>query len=236
MLDTEKVGKFIKEIREKNHLTQQQLANKYGVTYQAVSKWERGINLPEVSLLREMSKDFNVSLDDILDGECSKKSNPKKQYILIIIISLIIIIGLIIGIMSIIKLTNKENSFEFKTISSVCKNFTISGNISYNTSKSSIYITNINYCGGNDFNQYDQIECILYEINGDKEIEISTYKSKIEKITLEEFLKNVSFVIDNYNSICKKYKKDSFKLLIKAKLEDKTINYDIPLSLNDECN
>ncbi len=38
-MDQEKIGKFIKEIRKKNNLTQKDLANKYNVTYQAVSKW-----------------------------------------------------------------------------------------------------------------------------------------------------------------------------------------------------
>ena len=68
-MNPEKVGEFIKKLRKKNNLTQQQLGDKYGVTYQAVSKWENGINLPEVSLIRQMSKDFNISVEDILDGE-----------------------------------------------------------------------------------------------------------------------------------------------------------------------
>ena len=65
-MNPEKVGKFIKELRKKNNLTQKDLADKYGVTYQAVSKWENGINLPEISLIRQMSKDFNISVENIL--------------------------------------------------------------------------------------------------------------------------------------------------------------------------
>ena len=38
-MDTEKIGQLIKKIRKENHLTQKQFADKYGVTYQAVSKW-----------------------------------------------------------------------------------------------------------------------------------------------------------------------------------------------------
>ena len=44
-MDQEKIGKFIKEIRKKNKLTQKDLADKYNVTYQAVSKWENGVSL-----------------------------------------------------------------------------------------------------------------------------------------------------------------------------------------------
>ena len=39
-MDQERIGKFIKEIRTKNNLSQNEFAKKYGVTYQAVSKWE----------------------------------------------------------------------------------------------------------------------------------------------------------------------------------------------------
>lgn len=44
-MNQEKFGQLIKEIRKTNHLTQKQLAEKYHVTFQAVSKWERGILL-----------------------------------------------------------------------------------------------------------------------------------------------------------------------------------------------
>ena len=67
-MDQEKIGKFIKDLRIKNNLTQKEFADKYNVTYQAVSKWENGINLPDVTLIRQMSKDFNISIEDILDG------------------------------------------------------------------------------------------------------------------------------------------------------------------------
>ena len=65
-MEPEKISEFIKKLRKDNSLTQKQLAEKYNVTYQAVSKWENGINMPDVLLLKRMSKDFNVSLDDIL--------------------------------------------------------------------------------------------------------------------------------------------------------------------------
>ena len=48
-MDTEKVGKLIKQIRKDNHLTQKDLALKYNITYQAVSKWENGKNIPVIS-------------------------------------------------------------------------------------------------------------------------------------------------------------------------------------------
>lgn len=43
-MNQEKIGKLIKKIRQDNNLTQQELAKKYGITYQAVSKWENGVS------------------------------------------------------------------------------------------------------------------------------------------------------------------------------------------------
>ena len=61
-MNQEKFGKFIKEIRKKNNLTQKQLADKYNVTYQAVSKWENGRNMPDTTLIKQMSNDFDIRL------------------------------------------------------------------------------------------------------------------------------------------------------------------------------
>lgn len=131
---------------------------------------------------------------------------------------------------------NDNESFKFKTLTSSCSNFNISGNISYNTQKSAIYISNINYCGGDDNTEYDEIECILYEETKNEKIEISSYTyDKNEKITLEEFLKDVTFIIDNYDKVCRDYSNNTLNLVIKAKLDNKTVNYEIPLSINDSC-
>ena len=73
-MDQEKFGKLIKEIRKKNGLTQNDLANKYHVTYQAVSKWENGKNLPDMTLIKQIASDYNVSLDDMLGVKKSKKN------------------------------------------------------------------------------------------------------------------------------------------------------------------
>ena len=149
-MDQEKIGKFIKELRKNNNLTQADLALKYGVTYQAVSKWENGKNIPDISIIKQMSKDFNINIDDILDGENKSVSKSKShKYYIPIIIVLVILLLLLVGLM----FFHKEK-FEFKTLSASCKDFTISGSISYNKDKSSIYISNVKYCGGDDNNTY----------------------------------------------------------------------------------
>ena len=159
-MNQEKVGKLIKEIRQNNKLTQKQFAEKYGVTYQAVSKWENGKNIPDISLLKEICKDFNINISDLLDGEAvsSNKSNYLNIRVLFIVIILIIILilGFILGLKTI-----NRNNFSFKTLSTSCKNFKISGSIAYSQSKSSIYISQIDYCGKDDKTEYSHIECVL---------------------------------------------------------------------------
>ena len=230
-MDQEKFGKFIKDIRKQNNLTQQQLASKYNVTYQAVSKWETGKNMPDISLIKQISIDFNIDINDILNGKISKKQSKKK----ILITSFVVIILLFITVL--ILYLNSDKSFEFKTITTTCNSFNISGSIAYNSTKSSIYISNINYCGGSDNTDYKSIECILYENNGNVDIKIDTYNyNEKELIKLEDYLKNLKFNVDNYSSTCKQYKDNSLYLQINAIDENnKTTSYKIPLSLEDNC-
>ena len=232
-MDPEKVGKFIKDLRKKNHLTQADFADKYGVTYQAVSKWENGINLPDVSLIRQISKDFNISVEDILDGEISHNKGRNKKSKLIILVFIISVLCIIMGI---IVNFYKQSSFNFKTISADCDEFNVSGSIAYDKSKSSIYISNVNYCGGDDKQVYKKIECDLYESANNNDIQISTCKSDESDITLEDYLKEVELNIDNYERSCKNYSNNSLYLEINATDENNnTTTYKIPLSLNDNC-
>ena len=223
-MDQEKIGKLIKEIRKRNNLTQKELADKYGVTYQAVSKWENGKNMPDVSLIKQMSKDFNIGIDDILEGEY--KVTHKNRWVIVFII-VILLLSLF--------LFNRQSNFSFKTLSSKCSSFKIQGSIAYNSSKSSIYISNIDYCGEEDNNKYSEIKCVLYEKNDKKDKVISSYEYEDTPITLGEYLKKIDIKIDDYKSSCKKYTKDSLYLKITAKGESGIKKYHIPLSLNDNC-
>lgn len=230
-MNQEKIGKFIKDLRKKNNLTQAQLASKYGVTYQAVSKWENGKNLPDMSLIKQMSKDFNIDINDLLEGNYkTKKINNKLIYIFIIII----IIALIIT--SLILYLNRDDDFNFKTLSTNSDNFNISGSIAYNKKKSSIYITNIKYSGGIDTEVYKSIECTLYESHNNTNIKISSCNSDKEDINLEEYLKEVTIAVDNYSRVCKDYSKENLYLEINATdTSGKITTYKVPLSLDESC-
>ena len=61
-------GKIIAELRKKKGLTQKQLAAFLGVTDKAVSRWENGYGLPDVSLLPKIAAAFDVTVDELLTG------------------------------------------------------------------------------------------------------------------------------------------------------------------------
>ena len=64
-----KTGKYIAEKRKKKGLTQKELAEKLLVSDKAVSKWERGICLPNIELIKPLSEILDISIDALLSGE-----------------------------------------------------------------------------------------------------------------------------------------------------------------------
>jgi Predicted transcriptional regulators len=62
-------GRRIGRLRKNNNLTQMELADLMGVSYQAVSNWERGVSMPDISKLPELAKIFNVKIDDLFNQE-----------------------------------------------------------------------------------------------------------------------------------------------------------------------
>ena len=59
------IGNQIKAMRLRRGITQEQMANHFGVTPQAVSKWERGVATPDISLLPDLSAYFGVTIDEL---------------------------------------------------------------------------------------------------------------------------------------------------------------------------
>lgn len=235
-MDQEKIGKFILELRKKNKLTQKEFGNKFGVTYQAVSKWENGKNIPDISIIKQICEEFDVDISEVLD---IKKIDKEKEISLkknILVISIFVI--LLIAIFLFQYNYSKGNSFKFKTIEANCDNFNISGSIAYNDNKYSIYISDIEYCGSSDDTKYEKIECSLYEIENNKSLKILDCGYEVDTpITLDKYLESIKFNVNNYDSICKEYSDNILQLELDAyDAEDRITTYKIPLKLNDNCN
>lgn len=67
------IGANIKYLRQKNNLTQEMLADCLNVSYQAISKWETGINTPDILLLPQIAKYFNISIDVLFSDNLSER-------------------------------------------------------------------------------------------------------------------------------------------------------------------
>lgn len=73
-MDNEKTGRLIRDLRTEKGLTQVQLAGLINVSDKAVSKWERGLGCPDVSLLGTLSEVLEVNIDRLLEGELGENS------------------------------------------------------------------------------------------------------------------------------------------------------------------
>lgn len=68
-MDTKKIGMFLKQLRNENGMTQEQLGEKLGVSNKTVSRWETGNYMPPVEYLKILSDIYRISINEILGGE-----------------------------------------------------------------------------------------------------------------------------------------------------------------------
>lgn len=226
-MNPEKIANLIKNLRKKSGLTQSEFAEKYHVSYQAVSKWENAKSIPDIAILKQICEDYNISLDTLTKNKNSNKT---------VIISAALVILTILA--SFVIHHFKSEDFTFKTITTNCSNFNITGNIAYNKNKSFIHLSNITYCGGEDDKDYNFISCTLYEKKESgiiKSLDEVIYENN-KSIKLEKFLKDVEFSLDNFSKECETYNDSSLFLKIKAKdTKNNDILYEVPLNLKEIC-
>ena len=125
------IGKNIMNLRKKNGLTQEELAEKIGVARQTISKWELGETSPDLKQSKELSKVFNVSLDELTDNDIKevlveKTSNTEKlagltlKLIKFIVVFIIVVPILLIVLKIAIKNINEKNAGRLMSISVEC--------------------------------------------------------------------------------------------------------------------
>jgi transcriptional regulator with XRE-family HTH domain len=115
IMNQEKTGKFISKLRKEKKLTQADLAEKMGVSINAVSKWERGLSFPDVSLYKSLCDELGISIEELINGEKGNSEEAKEKAIfktidennktkkksknIIIILCIIILIFIVIGLL-----------------------------------------------------------------------------------------------------------------------------------------
>ena len=78
-MDQIKIGKFIAECRKQKKLTQVQLAEKLNITDKAVSKWERGVAMPDSSIMLELCDIIGINVNELLSGERIVMENNEQK-------------------------------------------------------------------------------------------------------------------------------------------------------------
>ena len=200
-MNQDKIGKLIATLRKRLGLTQSELGAKVGVGDRAVSKWERGITCPDISIINELSKVLGITSDELLSGELNSEhkalSKPHFNKLFLLLIPCFIIV-----IFSIVFLINKDKSYVY-TLESVSSEYDVSGKVVFDKNKTTIIINKVTF---ND-KSVNKLMVKNYEYNllyGSVLILRSGYISETDfalaPISLREYMNSFSI---NYTTIDK---------------------------------
>lgn len=78
-MDQEKIGKFIANCRKEKNITQQELAEKLGVSDRTIGNWENGRNMPDLSLFKPLCQELDITLNDLISGEKVKEKEYQEK-------------------------------------------------------------------------------------------------------------------------------------------------------------
>lgn len=142
-MDQQKIGQFLKTLRSQKAVTQAELAETLGVSNRSISRWENGVTMPDLDLMIELSKYYEVEVGEILDGERKDNMDIKTEETLLkvadynnvereffskrmCIMFMAAILGLVV--MAVIYLMGLERTQPFATIVTVSGGF-VSGTL-----------------------------------------------------------------------------------------------------------
>lgn len=214
-MNMQKIGKFILQLRQEKNLSQSDLANLIPVTRQAVSRWEKGQSIPDSSTLLIISKIFDVSINELLNGERIKKEEPKKlekialdmidknnsqskKFKRVLLFMVLIILLLSFSFLA-YYFINSYNSITVYKIEGENKNFTMQNGIFISTKQKTYF-----RLGKLIYNNNIEVKNVrLYYKNGNKEKTIFE-DSDADILITDYYGYNEFFPYEDINSIVKK--------------------------------
>lgn len=243
-MNQNKIGEIIEKRRKEKNLTQKELADLLGVSNTAISKWENGNNLPDISMLEPLCNILDLDLLNLISIQNSAHEDNSKKFTKVRKAKLYRTITLSIIFISILCITNlytynklmvrrKEDlrkSVEVYKISSKDKDFRIDGYAIFNEKENIIFLEKIIYQGEDNFNiDYKNLTSATYYIKIDDRY-ILTHEINLE----DEKIKTIHNLLEQINTTSyptevdlKKYKgkfhKISFKITLKEKNNNKGI-------------
>lgn len=197
-----KLKETISTLRKRVGFTQKELAEKMNVSDKTISKWENGITEPDNKALVDLSKIFNISVDELLLGVVKPKKSKQKIIFSGLIFVLLITIALVT--FSVIKQDKRISVSDSYLIISNNKELNLDGSIYINDGKYSLSIANINYSG--KYKNKKVLEYYLYIIDDD----ILYYGDYVEEnketnVIMSDILKkkyiNITEEIDNPHNV-----------------------------------
>ena len=216
-MDLKTVGRYISTKRKDKNYTQEKLGELLGgVSGKTISKWERGINAPDISLLKDLSRELDVSVleilngyddvndgnnddinddnnDCVIDGIKYYTSTTKKRYIRIIF-DLVIIVVLFFSCLFFI---NNYNRVKIYKINSKNNNYFVQGYIMYNQQKNVFIIKNIDLnCSDVGTNEEERASQIKFSISSGKKIIFSEFEEFDQPVPFFTYLINKSYFYD----------------------------------------
>lgn len=244
-MNQEKIGKFIKELREEKRITQDELGEILNISGKSVSKWERGLSLPDISNLQILADTLNISVSELLMGE---RSNNKKisnesyvkglnlyskkisfKYLKLIIVLILLFIASFLFFY----FWNEYGSNSVYKIESADPAYSVKGYLIINKEMNILMIEEVKYQGDKIGTKEEPIinksNISFYKDN--KSI-ISVEYEVSKKIPYNEFLKQLSFTrIYNLNKDDKIIKDNKYYLSVECNYDKEYDKQKIPLKL-----
>ncbi len=207
-MNFDNTGKFIKKLREEKKWTQEQLASKIPLGREAISKWENGKSLPDISSLQKLSEIFSVNIDELLAGERMPKENITlklynerfilKKRITILVTLLILSLLLFFSYYFI----NLYKSINIYTVHGKGDNFEINSGL-FVITKEKVYFNlgNVSCLNYDKTNKIEKVE-VYYTLDDEQTILVSSYDENIllfDKVGYEEYfdMNNINSIIEN---------------------------------------
>lgn len=254
-MDLQKVGRFIAERRKDKKLTQEKLGELIGVTDTTISKWERGINAPDISVLNKLSDIFEVSVSEILNGCKNDESKQlredttlknieyytKMTRLKYVKLSSYIIVGILM-LFAILFTISNYNQFKVYSISSKDSSYTVQGYMIFNQKRNLTIIRNIDihdkFLGTH---KEEKIKTIKVSVLSENKILFSILEEKSNlEYTINSYLLNKTYFIDEVLATKEKTLSQDIKL-DKMELEIEYVNINgnkftisIPLNIKEE--
>lgn len=201
MNDFTKSGEFIADLRKSKGMTQSELGELVGAGDKTISKWERGINVPDVIMLSNLAKIFDVSIHEILNGKRDEKLNPKivklyenkKIRYSVLAISIVFLISFIILVMYFCNNFDKFKIYRFKSNSS---EFELTGNIFQAGKHYELIIDDFDVYDKEKYNDFEIFDYkVTIVVNGKEVISLSKINvnnTDEERITFNELVKRIN--------------------------------------------